>query len=119
MKFTDVRKWAKEQGFSVRKEEDNSINGASYYWANLENPNINGVSLSVSKLARDIFNHINSNKYVDHQIKYQSIHHFQFYDENCNWNICIIALLIQHLYKYDYKKDIYSINLLEFLFFLQ
>lgn len=71
MKFTDIRKWAKERGFSVRKEEDDSINGASYYWANLENPNINGVSLSVSKLARDIFNHINSNKYVDHQIKYQ------------------------------------------------
>lgn len=66
MKFTDIRKWAKEQGFTVRKEEDDSINGASYYWTKSDN-SINGVSQSVSKLARDIFNILSNNRWLDHQ----------------------------------------------------
>lgn len=70
MKFTEVRKWAKKRGFSVKKQEDDSINGASYYWTNIEDPNITGVSLSVSKLARDIFNLLSSNKWLDHQKTY-------------------------------------------------
>lgn len=69
MKFTDIRKWAKEQGFIVRKQEDDSINGASYYW-NKNDDSISGVSISVSKLARDIYNIISDNKWLDHQNTY-------------------------------------------------
>jgi hypothetical protein len=69
MKFTDIRKWAKQQGFSVRKEEDDSINGASYYW-NKHDDSINGISISVSKLARDVYNIISYNKWVDYQNAY-------------------------------------------------
>lgn len=71
MIFAEIRKWAKEQGFSVKKEKDDSINGASYYWFNIENPNISGISISVSKLAKDLFNNITNNFYIEYQITYQ------------------------------------------------
>jgi hypothetical protein len=71
MLWSEVKKWAKEQGYEVIKEKDDSVNGASYYWANINNTEISGISLSVSKLARDIYNSITSNEWVDHQTQYQ------------------------------------------------
>ena len=71
MLWTEVRKWAKDQGFDIVKEKDNSINGASYYWAKADNHQISGVSLSVSKLAKDIYNTITENKWIEHQEKFQ------------------------------------------------
>jgi hypothetical protein len=71
MLWSEVKKWAKENGYEVIKEKDDSINGASYYWANINNTEISGVSLSVSKLARDIYNSITSNQWIDHQAQYQ------------------------------------------------
>jgi hypothetical protein len=41
-----------------------------YSWELIENNTTNGISKSVSKLARDIFNHITDNKFVDHQQSY-------------------------------------------------
>lgn len=71
MNFLEIKRWAKDQGFSVTKEKDNSTNGASYYWMNNTNNSISGISLSVSKLARDIFNSISDNKWLEHQKEYQ------------------------------------------------
>lgn len=71
MLWTEVRKWAKEQGFDVVKEKDDSINGASYYWAKASDHQISGVSLSVSKLARDIYNSITDSKWIEHQNQFQ------------------------------------------------
>jgi hypothetical protein len=71
MLWSEVKKWAKENGYEVIKEKDDSVNGASYYWADLSNTEISGVSLSVSKLARDIYNSITSNQWIDHQAQYQ------------------------------------------------
>lgn len=71
MLWSEVKKWAKENGYEVIKEKDDSVNGASYYWADLSNTEISGVSLSVSKLARDIYNSITSNQWIDHQARYQ------------------------------------------------
>lgn len=71
MLWTEVRKWAKEQGFDVLKEKDNSVNGHSYYWMKSDNYSVSGVSLSVSKLARDIYNTITNNKWIDHQTQFQ------------------------------------------------
>lgn len=71
MLWTEVRKWAKEQGFDIVKEKDDSQNGASYYWAKASDRQISGISLSVSKLARDIYNTITDNKWTEHQEKYK------------------------------------------------
>lgn len=71
MTWTEIKRWAKEQGFDATKQKDDSINGASYYWSKSDDPSINGVSISVSKFARDVFNNMTDNKWIEHQTKYQ------------------------------------------------
>jgi hypothetical protein len=70
MRISDIKLWAKEHGFEVKKEQDDSINGATYYWSHKENNEWSGQSQSVSKLARDIFNIITDNKWLNHQQKH-------------------------------------------------
>jgi hypothetical protein len=70
MKITEIKSWAKTWGYSIIKEKDDSQNGASYYWAKDADPSATGVSPSVSKVARDIFNHMTDNKWVEHQQNY-------------------------------------------------
>ena len=70
MTITEIKSWAKRFGYSIIKEKDDSINGASYYWAKNDDPSATGVSLSVSKVARDIYNHMTDNKWVDHKNNY-------------------------------------------------
>jgi hypothetical protein len=70
MLWSEVKKWAKEQGYETLKEKDDSVNGASYYWAKISDTAISGVCPSVSKLATAIFNNITDNKWVDHQNEY-------------------------------------------------
>lgn len=70
MTITEIKSWAKTWGYTIIKEKDDSINGASYYWAKNDNPSATGVSLSVSKVARDIYNHMTDNKWIEHQNNY-------------------------------------------------
>lgn len=70
MKITEVKTWAKSKGYSIIKEKDYSENGASYYWCKDADVNATGVSPSVSKVARDIFNHITKNEWIEHQNNY-------------------------------------------------
>jgi hypothetical protein len=70
MTITEIKSWAKRFGYSIIKEKDDSINGASYYWAKNDDPSATGVSLSLSKVARDIYNHMTDNKWLDHQNNY-------------------------------------------------
>lgn len=70
-KITEIKKWAKEWGYSILKEKDDTINGASYYWSKDNDPNVTGVALSVSKVATAIFNNITNDKWLDHQKTYQ------------------------------------------------
>ena len=72
MTITEIKSWAKRWGYSIIKEKDDSINGASYYWAKNDDPSATGVSLSVSKVARDIYNHMTDNKWIDHQTNYRA-----------------------------------------------
>jgi hypothetical protein len=67
MTITEIKTWAKKWGYSIIKDKDDSINGASYYWAKNDDPSVTGVSPSVSKVARDIFNNMTENKWIDHQ----------------------------------------------------
>lgn len=71
MLWSEIKKWAKDQGYETLKEKDDSVNGASYYWAKLDDPKVSGVSLSVSKLAKAIYNHITIDKWVEHQTIYK------------------------------------------------
>lgn len=71
MTWTEIKKWAKYQGFDSIKQKDDSINGASYYWSKSNDPSVNGISMSVSKFARDIFNVITSSQWVDYQTQYK------------------------------------------------
>lgn len=69
-KITEIKSWAKTWGYSILKEKDDSLNGASYYWSKNDDPNITGVELSVSKVTKAIFNHLTENKWVEHQQNY-------------------------------------------------
>jgi hypothetical protein len=71
-KITEVKSWAKTWGYSILKEKDDSINGASYYWSKNDDPNVTGVALSVSKVATAIYNHMTENKWLEHQQNYIS-----------------------------------------------
>jgi hypothetical protein len=72
MLWSEIKKWAKEQGYETIKQKDESVNGHSYYWTNINNPEVTGVSLSVSKLARDIYNSITDNQWIEHQTIYKT-----------------------------------------------
>jgi hypothetical protein len=72
MLWSEVKKWAKEQGYETIKDKGDEKKGdaVQYYWSKIENPESSGVAKSVSKLAKSIFNDITSNKWVEHQENY-------------------------------------------------
>jgi hypothetical protein len=85
MLWSEVKRWAKDQGFEVVKEKDDSINGASYYWAKSSDHSVSGIAPSVSKLATAIFNTITENKWTEYQKEYkekQEYKHFTVTDYN-------------------------------------
>jgi len=73
MLWTQVRSWAKDKGYTTFREKNKNSedNSYDYYWAKDNDPTATGLSLSVSKLAKDIYNHITDNKFVDYQAAYQ------------------------------------------------
>jgi hypothetical protein len=69
-KITEVKSWAKSKGYTIIKEKDDSVNGASYYWCKDSDSNITGVALSVSKVATAIYNDLTNYKWLEHQKQY-------------------------------------------------
>jgi hypothetical protein len=67
MLWTEVRSWAKSKGYETLKDKDDN----QYYWAKLDEPDANGVTKSVSKLAAAIYNHMTDNKFLEHQNEYK------------------------------------------------
>ncbi len=69
MTWTEIRSWAKTLGYETIKDKTDN----QYYWAKSSDTTIDGsgVSPSVSKLARAIFNHHTNNKWVEHQEQYK------------------------------------------------
>jgi hypothetical protein len=68
MQISEIKKWAKEKGYTVIKDKEDGL----YYWAKLDaGPDASGVAKSVSKVATAIFNHLTEDKWVDHQIKFK------------------------------------------------
>lgn len=68
MLWKEIKSWAKSRGYDVIKDKDDN----QYYWAKLDDndPCASGVAGSVSKLATAVFNHITSNKWLEHQTEY-------------------------------------------------
>lgn len=64
MTFKEVKTWAANHGYRCSKEND------GYCWYLITNESIKGVSESVSKLARDIYNNITSDQFIEHQLNY-------------------------------------------------
>lgn len=71
MMISEVKRWAKSQGYEIIKEKDESVNGASYYWAKQDDVLATGVALSVTKVATAIFNHMTNDKWTEHQTKFK------------------------------------------------
>lgn len=75
MLWTTVKTWAKDNGYTTFREKSKSTdkgdNAYDYYWAKDSDPTITGLSLSVSRLAKDIYNNITNNKFVDYQAAYE------------------------------------------------
>jgi hypothetical protein len=73
MLWTEVRSWAKSHGYEVLKDkgDEEKDEKVQYYWSKIDDPQASGVSPSVSKLARDIYNHITDNSFVEYQKQYQ------------------------------------------------
>ena len=68
MLISEIKRWAKEKGYTVTKDKEDGL----YYWAKLDAvPEISGVAKSVSKVATAIFNHMSEDKWVEHQIKFE------------------------------------------------
>jgi hypothetical protein len=68
MIISEIKKWAKANGYSIIKEQEN--NTFVYYWSKDNDISVTGVASSVSKVATCIFNHMTDNKWVDHQKEY-------------------------------------------------
>ena len=70
MMISEIKKWAKTQGYEVIKDKEDGL----YYWAKLDaGPDASGVAKSVSKVATAIFNHMTDDKWVDHQVKFKEM----------------------------------------------
>tara|TARA_B000000557_G_scaffold34865_1_gene25347 strand:- start:462 stop:746 length:285 start_codon:yes stop_codon:yes gene_type:complete len=72
MKWSLIKKWAKEKGYScVREKTTNSANPNEYdyYWTSDNDVAVSGIAFSVSSLATDVYNHITNNKHLEYQQK--------------------------------------------------
>lgn len=73
--WTEIRKWAKSYGYETLKDkgDEEKDEKVQYYWSKTDDPQSSGISPSVSKLARDIYNHMTDNLWLDHQKEYREL----------------------------------------------
>jgi hypothetical protein len=73
MLWKEIKSWCKKNGYktdrSAVKEQDNHL--YTYTWYKIDNPEINGITTSVSKLAAIIYNQITENKWTEYQNEYK------------------------------------------------
>ena len=74
MKWSLIKSWAKDHGYTSFREKTDSIenpNKQDYYWGKTDDPAVTGYAISVSKLATDIYNHMTDDRFVEHQERYR------------------------------------------------
>ena len=72
MLWSEIKRWAKQRGYETIKDKGDETTGekVQYYWSKTDNPACGGVAPSVSKLAKEIYNSITSDLWIEHQEKY-------------------------------------------------
>lgn len=75
MLISEIKRWAKEKGYTVVKEKGDEENDEPtiYRWYKDSDPSINGTAPSVSKVAQAVFNHLSDYKWVEHQKNYKEV----------------------------------------------
>lgn len=75
LKISEVKKWAKEKGYTVIKDKGDEENNepVTYYWYKTDNENVCGMESSVSKVATAVYNHMTDNKWVEYQKNYKEV----------------------------------------------
>lgn len=74
MKWSLIKSWAKDHGYTSFREKTDRVdnpNEYDYYWGKTDDPSVTGCAISVSKLATDIYNHMTDNRFLEHQKQYQ------------------------------------------------
>ena len=71
MTITEIKRWAKEKGYTIVKQKSYQEDKSIYYWSSDSNPNVSGIAPSVSKVAVAVFNHLTDNKWVQYQEDYK------------------------------------------------
>lgn len=61
----EIKKWAKNHGISVKKSDD------FYVWFEEKNKKITSEPATIDQVAKEIFNKITDNKFIEHQNKYR------------------------------------------------
>jgi len=76
LKISEVKKWAKEKGYTVIKDkgDEEKDEAVTYYWYKTDDKNICGMAPSVSKVATAVFNNLTDNKWVEYQEQYRKDH---------------------------------------------
>lgn len=73
MLWSEVKKWAKENGYeSFREKIPDTEKSYEYYWSKIDDVQCSGIATSVSKMALQIYNDLTSNQWVNHQHSYQA-----------------------------------------------
>ena len=75
LKISEVKKWAKDKGYTVIKDKGNEENDepVTYYWYKNDDENICGMEPSVSKVATAVFNHLTNNQWLEYQKNYKPV----------------------------------------------
>lgn len=79
MTITEIKRWAKTFGYSIIKDKGDEEKGekTQYYWSKDNDINVTGVAPSVSKVATAIYNHITSDKWIEHQKNFKENQQYQ------------------------------------------
>lgn len=84
MMISEIKKWAKSWGYSIIKDkgDEEKNEPVQYYWSKDDDINATGVAPSVSKVAREIYNHFTENKWVEYQIEYKEKLEYKKFEVN-------------------------------------
>lgn len=75
MLISEIKRWAKEKGYTVIKEkgDEEKDEPTIYRWHKNDDPSICGTATSVRKVSMAIFNHLSDYKWVEYQQNYKPI----------------------------------------------
>jgi hypothetical protein len=81
-KITEIKKWAKEKGYNITKKviakasenpEEEDENVAEYHWFKIDDPSVCGISPSVSKVTKAVYNNMTNNIHLEYQQNYKKV----------------------------------------------